>query len=122
MEAWGWERGNEAGVRTAVLHERLCEIFIFLSNPFYLSFFSQFENRVSLVNIFSLNILYATIKVVSVGTEHEVESMRTRIRQWEHGDVIIRMGAWGRDHTDGSMGMGAWGWEHGDGMDFFLLF
>ncbi len=80
MGAWGWERGNEAGVRTAVLHERLCEIFIFLSNPFYLSFFSQFENRVSLVNIFSLNILYATIKVVSVGTEHEVESMRTRIR------------------------------------------
>ncbi len=79
MEAWGWERGNEAGVRTAVLHERLCEIFIFLSNPFYLSSFSQFEKCVSLVNIFSLNILYATIKVVSVGMEHEVESMRTRI-------------------------------------------
>ena len=64
--------------------------------------------------IFLLNILYATKNVVSVGTEHKVES------------VSVGMGAGEWDRGDGSVGMGQWGWEHGDGSvglgTFFLLF
>ena len=51
--------------------------------------------------IFLLNILYATKNVVSVGTEHKVES------------VSVGMGSWGWERGDGTVGMGAWGWEHG---------
>ncbi len=44
--------------------------------------------------------------------------------------MIIFMGAWGREHGDGGVGTGAWGWHHGNGtmgtarlerQQFFLL-
>ena len=53
--------------------------------------------------IFLLNILYATKNVVSVGTEHKVDSVSVGMGSWG--------GAWGWDSGDGSTGMGAWGWE-----------
>ena len=59
--------------------------------------------------IFLLNILYATKNVVSVGTEHKVES------------VSVGMGSWGWERGDGTVGMGAWGWERGVGNLFSVI-
>ena len=58
--------------------------------------------------IFLLNILYATKNVVSVGTEHKVESVSVGMGAWgwERG-----VGAWEWEHGDGTVGMGQWRWE-----------